>query len=73
MTRLFHAALLAAALVVPCTGCGDGSKPAEPKVTGGNVDPNLKRAGSSPQGGGAPAPAPQPAGKNAPQANSSPN
>ncbi|MBN9119952.1 MAG: hypothetical protein J0I06_12450 [Planctomycetes bacterium] len=70
MNRLLRSAALAAALVAPCAGCGDSGKPAEPKVTGGNVDPNLKRATPSPQGGGG---TPQPAGKGAPRSSASPN
>jgi len=71
MTRLFRFCVLAACLAIPSAGCGDSSKPAEPKVNGGNPpDPNIKRVGvGNAAGGGAPAKAPAPGG----QTTSSPN
>jgi len=52
MKRLSRFCVLAAFLAAACAGCGDGSKPAEPKVSGGNADQNLKRAGNGAEGSG---------------------
>jgi len=53
MKRLLQFCLLAAFLAVACAGCGNSSKPAEPKIGGGNApDPNVKRIDNGSQGDG---------------------